>query len=152
MFQGYSDVQEETTFEHYFDGYNIDTMLRHDDNISIFNPKYITGYGPPRCTEGEEINRWINAHNDSVDNGVHYHNFLISKLPNSSTNDTVKIRLFYIDLYYHTIEYKVQSEYCLDTAFRISNTTGKLLNDVIELNLFYTNILYIRVYVILVAF
>lgn len=108
------------------DGDNIDEILKDNDNISIFNQNYITGYGTPKCSEGEKINIWINAHNESYNGSRrHYHKFLISKLPNSSDKDMVKIRLFDIRLYYHTIEYKVQSEYCLDTAFRINNITGK---------------------------
>ena len=94
--------------------------------------RYTLGYGEPKCKAEEFVNTWMNKHNESVD-GLHYHEFLVTGMHNpqnyiaKNTSDKymVKIRLFHMEQYFHTIEYKVPSEYCLDNIYRSENTTGK---------------------------
>ena len=93
--------------------------------------RYTIGYGEPKCKEEELINIWINKHNERFD-GLHYHKYLITGIPNKDNsmakNSTekymVKIRLFHMVQHSHTIEYKVPSEYCLDNAYKIQDMPG----------------------------
>ena len=103
------------------------TIIKNSQGLG----RYTLGYGEPKCKEEEFINTWINKHNESVD-GFHYHEFLITGMnnpqnyiiKNSTDKYMVKIRLFHMDQYFHTIEQKVPSEYCLDNIYRTENNTG----------------------------
>ena len=130
----YPDINEDTSFEHYFDYTNFKETSQDNEKSSssnLKNLKLITGYGTPHCKTGEKINIWINKHNESYFDEntkevekLHYHSFVITKLLNSTVKDMVKLRLFDFDLNFHIIEYKMSWEYCLDTAFRVDNVKG----------------------------
>ena len=108
-----------------------DTGHQTINNNSLGLGTYAIGYGEPKCNEEELINIWINTHNES-DNGFHYHEFVITGMydpqnyiaKKSSDKYMVKMRLFHIKQYFHTIEYKFPSDYCLDNAYRDENKTG----------------------------
>ena len=120
LLESYADIKEEDPdFEYKYD-YDLQ-LTSPEVNISFSNQNYITGYGIPQCKPGEKIANWINPHNEHN----HYHTFLVSKPEKVFSKGMTKIRLFHLDDYYHTIEYKLESEYCLDSVFAYSNSTGK---------------------------
>ena len=91
----------------------------------------INGYGFPNCKMKGAMKTWMNKHNESHSDGVHYHHFLITKALTSKSDDMVKVRLYHFDDFndsYHTIEYLSSKDYCLDTAYRYSdNEKGNIL-------------------------
>ena len=92
---------------------------------------YINGYGLPNCKMKGAMKTWMNKHNESHSDGVHYHHFVITKALTSKSDDMVKVRLYHFDDFndsYHTIEYLSSKDYCLDTAYRYSdNEKGNIL-------------------------
>ena len=102
---------------------------------------YINGYGLPNCKMKGAMKTWMNKHNESHSDGVHYHHFVITKALDSKSEDMVKIRLYHFDDFddsYHTIEYLSSKDYCLDIAYRYSNKEkGNILLGWIEL--FFTS-------------
>ena len=82
---------------------------------------YINGYGFRNCKMKGPMKTWMNKHNESHSDGVHYHHFVMTKALNSKSDDMVKMRLYHFgdfDDAYHTIEYLSSKDYCLDTAYR----------------------------------
>ena len=92
---------------------------------------YINEYGLPNCKMKGAMKTWMNKHNESHSDGVHYHHFVITKALTSKSDDMVKVRLYHFDDFndsYHTIEYFSSKDYCLDTAYRYSdNEKGNIL-------------------------
>ena len=92
---------------------------------------YINGFGLPNCKMKGAMKTWMNKHNESHSDGVHYHHFVITKALTSKSDDMVKVRLYHFDDFndsYHTIEYLSSKDYCLDTAYRYSdNEKGNIL-------------------------
>ena len=113
LLESYADIKQEADFEYKYD-YDLQ-LTSLESNISVLNQNYISGHGVPQCKPGETITNWLNPH---TENG-HYHTFLVSK-PETSGKGLTKIRLFHMEDYYHTIEYKLESEYCLDSVFALS--------------------------------
>ena len=52
---------------------------------------YINGFGLPNCKMKGAMKTWMNKHNESHSDGVHYHHFVITKALTSKLDDMVKV-------------------------------------------------------------
>ena len=127
MLDSYQDIDEHSDFDHYFDNTVITSNSQQESENSIINNNYVNSHGQPTCKQGENAHLWINKHNERYDgtHGVHYHQFLITKANSSTKDDRVTIRLFHQTPYFHTVQDKLSSEYCLDNAYKLENATDK---------------------------
>ena len=126
MLGAYEDVDEHSNFDHYFDDFESVSSSKKEFQNELLNSKNVIAYGLPTCNKDQTINTLINKHNENYD-GTHYHHFLITKSNRWKKHDKVDIRLFHSEQYFHTIESKRSTEYCLDTAYKSNNTKGKII-------------------------
>ena len=126
MLGAYEDVDEHSNFDHYFEDIESVSDEKTKFQNELLTSKNVIAYGLPTCYKNEEIDTFINKHNENYD-GTHYHHFLITKANHWEEHDTVNIRLFHGEQYFHTIESKLSTEYCLDTAYKFNDTKGKII-------------------------
>ena len=124
MLDAYKDIDEQSNFDHYCDDFDSVSNTNTELHGKLVNVNNVIGYGFPTCNKEETINTWINKHNENYD-GTHYHHFLITKTNQTEENNEVIFRLFHSAQYFHTIESKISSEYCLDNAYKLNDTVGK---------------------------
>ena len=126
MLGAYEDVDEHSNFDHYFDDFDSVSSAKTEFQNELLNSKNVIAYGLPACNNDETINTLINKHNENYD-GTHYHHFLITKSNRWEENYKVDIRLFHGEHYFHTMESKLSTEYCLDNVYKSNYTEGKII-------------------------
>ena len=74
----YPDVKALDDLQQVSDDYSILGEFQNINTVTSRNST-INGYGFPNCKTKGAIKNWMNKHNESHSDGVHYHNFVITK-------------------------------------------------------------------------